>query len=183
MVMSLAALSGHAPGFDEPMEMLGACHGRIGAQCETLLRLVPHTVAYGADVPAQEAARAVLRYFNTAGVNHHLDEEQDLFPSLLAADPTDATARLLAGLCTEHAAMLDAWHNQVAPALESLCSGVTRPLDAAMVAAFVAMYRRHIAREESEMIPLARAVLLPVQLAALGHAMATRRGVANPPAK
>jgi hypothetical protein len=49
--------------------------------CETLLRLVTHLQTHGADRPAQEAASAVMRYFDTAARHHHEDEEQDLFPA------------------------------------------------------------------------------------------------------
>ena len=68
---------------EAPLEMLNACHDRIRKQCATLLRLKAHVAATGVDDPARNAARGVLRYFDTAAPNHHQDEEQDLFPALV----------------------------------------------------------------------------------------------------
>ena len=54
-----------AAGFEVPLEMLAACHGRVEAQCATLRRLVAHLAAHGADEQARDAARAVMRYFDS----------------------------------------------------------------------------------------------------------------------
>ena len=74
-----------APGLDEPLEMLHACHERIRAQLGTLRRLAEWLPQHGADEQALRAAQAVMRYFDLAAVNHHLDEEDDLLPAMLAA--------------------------------------------------------------------------------------------------
>jgi hypothetical protein len=106
------ALPGHhwpAAGFEVPLEMLATCHGRVQHQCETLLRLLPHVQAHGADRPAQEAAGAVLRCFDTAARHHHEDEEQDLFPALLdsmAGSDAVCIRALTAALCADHRAPL-----------------------------------------------------------------------------
>ncbi len=70
-------------GFEAPLEMLSACHGRIERQCATLRRLVPHLASHGADEGARTAAANVMRYFDTAAKHHHEDEEKDLFPALI----------------------------------------------------------------------------------------------------
>ena len=63
--------------------MLAACHGRVEKQCQALERLQTHLPVHGSDLQAQEAASAIMRYFDTAARHHHEDEEQDLFPALL----------------------------------------------------------------------------------------------------
>ena len=40
MDITLPGHSAPAVGFEVPLEMLAACHGRVQAQCATLLRLV-----------------------------------------------------------------------------------------------------------------------------------------------
>jgi len=75
--------SAPAAGFEVPLEMLSACHGRIEQQCSTLRRLQSHLLAHGADDQARVAAAAVMRYFDLAARQHHEDEERDLFPALL----------------------------------------------------------------------------------------------------
>src|SRR5262249_62212944 len=71
-----------APRFDEPLELLEACHARIETQLAMLERLVTHVAQHGCDLGAREAARFIMRYFDTAGVQHHRDENEDLFPLL-----------------------------------------------------------------------------------------------------
>ena len=70
-------------GFEVPLEMLSACHHRIERQCATLRRLVDHLATHGPDQQARDAAAGVMRYFDTAGRDHHADEEEDLFPALI----------------------------------------------------------------------------------------------------
>jgi len=69
-------------GFDEPLEMLLACHRRIEKQLETLKRLRTHLATEGVDPEASAAAQSVLRYFGKSAADHHHDEEQDVFPLL-----------------------------------------------------------------------------------------------------
>ena len=71
-----------AVGFEVPLEMLSACHGRVERQCQTLQRLVPHLTANGPDQAAREAAKSILLYFDTSAKHHHADEAEDLFPAL-----------------------------------------------------------------------------------------------------
>lgn len=166
--------------FDHPLEMLEACHERIGAQCATLMRLAGHLAQYGGDRAAQEAARGVMRYFDTAGRHHHEDEEQDLFPRLLAAaTATERTrvASLIEQLHIEHTGMEQAWQALRVP-LERIGKGEAAQLDLAAVRSFGGLYRSHIALEESELLPVARSLLVPETMAALGRAMAARRRAA-----
>ena len=99
--MSPIALPGfHSPGAstEAPLEMLAACHGRVHKQCETLGRLAAHLPTHGSDTAAQQAATAVMRYFDTAARDHHADEEEDLFPALLDAMAAHAREQRLGKL-------------------------------------------------------------------------------------
>src|SRR5665811_554026 len=96
-----------APSFDDPLEMLRACHGKILRQCDTLQKLAAHLTSRGCDTQVQQAAQGILRYFDTAGQFHHQDEEQDLFPALRASAGVDTA--LLERLLSEHIVMLSAW--------------------------------------------------------------------------
>jgi iron-sulfur cluster repair protein YtfE (RIC family) len=112
MALTLPGHSAPAVGFEVPLEMLAACHGRVQHQCETLLRLVTHLQTHGADRPAQEAASAVMRYFDTAARHHHEDEEQDLFPALLesmAGSDAVCLRELTASLCSDHRLLEQRW--------------------------------------------------------------------------
>jgi len=168
-----------APGFDEPLEMLYACHGRIQDQIATLEKLVPHLARAGCDDAAREAARAVLRYFDSAGAQHHQDEEQDLFPLLRRyagergrGDVLDA----LDELAHEHRSM-DEVYARIRTRLDDVAEARSPRLDIEQVAHFAWLYRRHIMREEALAFGFAAEALTPAERAELGARMAERRGV------
>ncbi len=162
-----------APGFDEPLGMLQACHQRILRQCDTLVTLAAHIKSHGVDDDARAAAAQVHRYFSTAGQHHHADEEEDLFPLLRG---NGELAALIATLREDHRAMERQW-----AAFEPL---LANPQDLAALPdltqraeAFRALYARHIDMENNRLLPQAGEVLSADQVARLGACMARRRGV------
>ena len=168
-----------AAGFEVPLEMLAACHGRVQSQCATLQRLVPHLASQGADRSAQEAATAVMRYFDTAARDHHDDEEQDLFPALLSSSDAAQAASVQAltmALCADHRALEAHWV-ALRKALACVAAGNRSALSSAQVDLFVAAYQRHIAREDAELLPLAARLMDTAALDRVGLAMRARRGV------
>lgn len=171
-------LGAAAPGFDEPLEMLRACHGRIEAQCDTLGKLLAHLERVGLDEQARQAAAAVLRYFDTAGKHHHADEEENLFPALLESVAPGQAAEvqaLVAGLLTEHGAMEQVWRKLRDP-LRQIAEGQAAGLASNDVAEFTRRYRQHIELENTRLLPLAEQTLSDRQRESLGRAMAERRG-------
>ena len=181
MTLSFPGHSAPAAGFEVPLEMLAACHQRVQGQTATLLRLVPHLSAQGADRATQEAASAVVRYFDSAGRHHHEDEELDLFPALLDASAgTDNTGlrELVASLCAEHRALEARWH-ALRRLLQRVAEGLPATIEAAEAQAFAEGYDRHIAREEAELLPLAGRLLGAAELDRIGRAMRLRRGVSD----
>lgn len=162
-----------APSFDAPLDMLQACHGRIQAQCATLKKLLLHLPSQGADAQAQQAATNILRYFESAGVYHHQDEEQDLFPLLLAANSTEAN-HLITRLLAEHQSMEAAWH-VLRPLLRGVMTGSLNAFDNAPAERFIELYDRHIALENGHLLPLAKQLLTAEQQLQLGRNMAARR--------
>lgn len=170
-----------APSFDEPVEMLKACHERIAAQCVTLEKLAAHLPLHGADTQAQQAARNIMRYFDIAAPHHHADEEQDLFPVLLEISQRQCSpvGERIAHLLDEHRSLEASW-GQLRTVLADIAEGETRRLEQVLVADFVGAYRAHIALEESQIFPFAEACLDRLQLARLSAAMVARRTVTQP---
>ena len=166
------------PGFDEPLEMLAACHERIEAQLATLERLGPHLEKHGCDAEAQAAAQGVLRYFDTAGRLHHQDEDDDLFPLLrgrAAAAGRPEVAAAIDELEREHETMEAQWQ-RLRERLDAIAAGEAR-LAGEDVARFAWLYRRHMDREATAVLPFAREILDPGQRAAIGARMAARRNL------
>lgn len=165
-----------APGFDRPLEVLEACHGRIAKQCDTLEKLLAHLPTHGADAQAQQAARAVLTYFDTAAMHHHDDEERNLFPLLEQADAPGA-CDLVEALTLEHDELALVWR-RLRVALQQIETGAASARDAALAQRFIALNRSHLEFENAHVLPLARQALGAAEIERLGRAMAARRGVA-----
>ena len=175
--MSNESLLPVAPALDEPLEVLEACHQRIEQQLNTLERLRAYLPEHGADESARRAAQAILRYFRLAGPNHHADEEQDLFPALLqraTGNDAETLARLVKALLADHVQMAEALAIVLAQ-LDPIAHGAGTALDAAAVDRLAGLYRRHIERENRELLPLARRWLTSQDIERLSAAMTTRR--------
>jgi hemerythrin-like domain-containing protein len=185
MNITIPGHSSPSVGFEVPLEMLAACHLRVQDQCSTLLRLAPHIAAQGSDRPAREAATAVMRYFDTSARHHHDDEERDLFPALIesmAGSDAVCLRELTAALTAEHRE-LDARWQALRAVLVQVAAGQAVQLALEDVSSFAAAYEQHIAREEAELLPMARRLLGDAELDRIGLAMRTRRAVASDPTR
>jgi pyridoxamine 5'-phosphate oxidase len=169
------------PSFDQPLEMLAACHERIEEKLAALEQLVPHLEKQGCDPDARAAAQAVLRYFDTSGVYHHQDEDQDLFPLLrtrAAAQGRVGIAAAIEELEREHDTM-DAQWRRLRQRLLAVVEGEPR-LAAEDVTRFAWLYRRHMEKEAALVLPFAREAVSETERAALGERMAARRRIRAP---
>lgn len=171
-----------APGFDDPIGLLRACHIRIQQRCALLDRIIEHLQKHGADAQAQTACRQVLHYFNTSGIHHHEDEEVDLFPAMLAACKPQRRKKIqgvIAQLNADHIVMAQAWRS-LEPALKAVEAGEACTLDSDAVAAFQNAYLAHIEREEAEAFDVAVQILDAAALERIGRCMAARRNAEYP---
>ncbi len=175
-LVSLTALP--AAGYEQPFEMLEACHERVHRMLGLLARLQAHVATHGADEQARQAARDLMRYFDQAAPQHHLDEERHVFPALLAAgDP--ALGRTVRQLMEDHGRMEALWA-QARELLAALAEGrlsAFEPAHQAALREFASLYDRHIADEEQVAYPAARRSLDEADLAAMAGDMMRRRGV------
>lgn len=175
-----APLFDTVPGFDQPIAVLKHCHDKIRKQLSTLQNLLSHLLQQGNTTEAQQAAKAVLQYFNKAAHLHHDDEEQDLIP-MLQATATGDDAALLATLVPEiladHQRMDAAWAT-LRPELDSIAAGTGKQLSAHGVRDYAAAYQAHMNKEESQLAPMAKRLFSAQQMEQLGTAMQRRRGIA-----
>ena len=171
-------VSAPAAGFEQPFEMLEACHERVHRMLKLLERLRAHLPGHGADADARKAATDVMRYFDLAAPNHHRDEELHVFPPLLAAGD-DGTIVLVSRLKQDHLQMESRWTGARA-VLAAIAAGEVSALspdhDAALDA-FAALYAGHIEAEEQLAYPAARKLLDEPAIAAMSAEMMRRRGV------
>jgi hemerythrin-like domain-containing protein len=171
-------LPGPAPGFEQPFEMLEACHERVARMLALLGRLREHMAEHGGDTSAREAARDVMRYFDQAAPQHHRDEELHVFPPLLAQGEP-GTVAVVQRLQRDHLQMETRWQEarRVLAAIEAGTLETLSPQDAAALDAFAGLYDDHIESEERLAYPAAARLLDPPALAAMGEEMMRRRGV------
>lgn len=168
-------------GFEQPFEMLAACHDRVRQSLALLARLLAHWQMHGADTAARSAAADVWRYFEIAAPQHHLDEERHVVPRLQAStDPAlqAAAARLLA----DHGLFQGLWL-RLGPALQALRDGA-EPAPGWMddARAFIDRHQGpdgHLALEDGLVFPAARRATPEADWPAMGAEMAARR---RPPA-
>jgi hemerythrin-like domain-containing protein len=167
-----------AAGFEQPFEMLEACHQRVQRMLTLLARLRAHLRDHGADVQAQQAARDLMRYFDLAAPQHHRDEELHVFPRLLAQGDPGVT-KVVGRLQQDHLAMESQWA-AARLVLSRISTGELRQLagtDDAALDAFSGLYGEHLAAEEEIAYPRAKALMDAADLEQAGQEMARRRGV------
>ncbi|WP_053842663.1 hemerythrin domain-containing protein [Paracidovorax avenae] len=176
---AVPGLRSPAAGFDQPFEMLHACHERVQRTLGLLERLRAHLRVQGCDAQAREAASDVLRYFDIAAPLHHEDEELHVFPPLLAQG-TAPVVELVRELQREHAAMALLWPQARVP-LAAVAQGAPgavplSPVQERVLDAFASLYAGHIDREEAVAYPAAQGLLQEAALGGMGQEMSRRRG-------
>lgn len=171
-----------ATGFDQPFDMLAACHDRLRRSLDLLQRLAAHAADRGADAQSRNAAMDVLRYFDLAAPAHHEDEERHVIPLLQRSTEASAVAAAQR-LLDDHASLREGWA-RLQPLLQAVAAGLM-PEAAALSAAtnaFVNLHREHLALEDEWAFPEAQRQLQTQgedALAAMGEEMAGRRRSAS----
>jgi len=163
---------------DQPIEHLAACHRRIEQRLETLER-----AAAALDTQRDEALQAIRNAFaflDSNGALHTRDEEESLFPRLRGKLTVEQES-LLTSLESDHqlARHLDSSLRLIVDQLAS-SSTPTPALTGELhdlTARFCALYRRHIAVEDSQLAAVSRALLTPAELTAISAEMRHRRGL------
>lgn len=180
----LPGAAGPAAGYDQPFDLLDACHERVQRSVALLRRLVDHLRDHGADAASAAAARDVLRYFDVAAPAHHEDEERHVF-SLLEASGDAGLIALVRRLRDEHRQIEAQW-GLLRTLLEDVAQeqSVAWPDLARLASGFEAVHAGHVVAEDQTAFPAARRAaeaLGPAAMHAMGQEMARRRGVRWPP--
>ena len=174
---SLPGLHSPAVGFEQPFEMLHACHDRVQRMLGLLQRLRAYLQERPCDDVARQAARDVMRYFDQAAPLHHEDEELHVFPPLLAQGSPELVA-LVRQLQRDHVCMAADWAAARVP-LQALAAGGIQGFTAehgALFDRFAGRYDDHLRHEECRAYPAVQRLLEPGALGPMGQEMARRRG-------
>lgn len=167
-------------GFDDPLGMLKDCHRRIEHFLHILCTVAEQ--ANGRALKEDEAAavEAALHYFHVGGKRHTADEEQSLFPRLLAVGGFAELDRLESDhveagrLHAEVEDLYRAWIAQSHQLSVALEPGECVRLLAA-TARLRALYRDHIQIEDNAVFPKAAQILDRNAIGAIGREFRARR--------
>jgi hemerythrin-like domain-containing protein len=162
-------------GFDDPLGMLSDCHRRIehflGILCLVAER------AQGRALTAEEtsAVEAAINYFQVGGQRHTKDEEESLFPRLMAAGGFDELERLEQDhdeATRTHAEIEELYRSWVA-------SGALNDSNSHRLLAATGrlrdLYKAHIQMEDTVVFPKAAQVLDPIAIVQIGEEFRARR--------
>ncbi|BBH15145.1 hemerythrin domain-containing protein [Chromobacterium haemolyticum] len=164
--------SAAAPSFEQPLEMLQACHDKIRRFCDQLDQLPSYIEQHGVDEAARNTIDGLVRYFDLAGPAHHSDEEDELFPLILERVPTAASR--LEQLSAEHGYLHSCW-NAIRDDLLALRDGKIHSISRNELEEFARQYREHATAEESWLFPTAASAISAEEMSAAGQRMAARR--------
>lgn len=156
--------------WDEPIDMLYACHGKIKRFCHELTLLPNYLSQYGYTAAVHDSITRILTYFNTAAVLHHQDEEQQFFPTLLEYAPQ--ARQTIEQLEHQHQQLHSAWE-KLSVQLNQLIQ-CQQPPSAQVINDFIQSYRQHILLEEP-LFELGKQHIPTTVLQKIGTIMAQRR--------
>lgn len=142
-----------------PLDTLYHSHEKILAKMAALAAL-PSLVEQARR--AREIATATLALFQDNVLQHHAEEEQDLFPALIrsarAGDERDLVQSMTTRLTGEHRNVEQLW-KALAPSVRAAAKGRCQGMDVTLVSRLVRDYAQHAMFEEQHLLPLAQAIL------------------------
>lgn len=161
---------------DAPIGDFNNCHVGIMRKLDALADL-PAMLAAAAR--ARSIAEQSLGFFRKVILEHHQDEERELFPAVIASaregEERERVSAMAAQLTAEHREIERIWKG-LDKELEQVVKGKAGTLDMAALQNLVARYRAHAAFEEAEFLPLSEQILARDQhhMAALGLSLHMR---------
>ncbi|OGB20083.1 MAG: hemerythrin [Burkholderiales bacterium RIFCSPLOWO2_12_67_14] len=161
---------------DAPLNNFSNCHAGIVKRLAALDEL-PALLEPAAR--ARQIAEESLEFFREAIFEHHLEEERELFPAVMAsAQPGAELERVKAmakRLTDEHRAIEALW-KQLEKGLKPVAKGQSTRLDVSELHRLVTEYKAHATFEETEFLPLSEEILSrnSNHMAALGMSLHMR---------
>lgn len=160
-----------------PLQDFSNCHVGIIEHFERLRRLPELLARDPGAAEARQTAADMRRFFREAVLEHHADEEKELFPAVARSAAAGAeaarAATLIDRLVAEHRRFEALWQ-RIDGDLKRLARGKPAALDAAVVDELAQAYVAHARFEEQEFLPLAAKILSKNDQSALGLSLHMR---------
>jgi hemerythrin-like domain-containing protein len=169
--------------YSNPLGLLSDCHRRIEQFLGVLIKVISQARGASLNEDQRNGLEVALRYFREAAPKHTRDEEESLFPRMLAS--SDERGRLAISLLDELNAdhlRADAVHAEVEALGSRWLSEGVLPVEltdrlSELLDQLASTYQKHIAVEDQEVFPLAAQILSSADLDAVGREMAARRSI------
>ena len=180
--MSLDKPAASAATHDTPLDDFSQCHVGIIAHLDTLAEL-PALIG-----PAQRAraiATDMLTFFETVILEHHQEEESELFSAVMRSahqgQEKNRIKAMVERLTREHREVEACW-SRIKPQLKQIAKGHDTLLDTRALDQLVQTYRAHAQFEEAQFLPLSQTILGrdANHMAALGLSMHMRHSKPMP---
>lgn len=162
-----------------PLRSFAECHAGIVTQLREFASLPPLADAARR---ARSVAAAGVALFRDVILEHHAEEERELFPAVIASaragDERSEVQRIVARLTLEHRGIEALW-KRLRPTVGAIAGGADAALDGAALTALVDRYLEHALYEEDVFLPLAHQILSRNgdHMAALGLSLHLRHAV------
>lgn len=161
-----------------PLENFSGCHDGILKHIQQLAQLAGLVEQDTSNPQVKALAKELEDFYHKVILNHHQEEEQELFIAVRTAlhpDPIDlADAKLHIDRLTKEHRQIEAWWQEIEPALKKLAKGKAASLDKAIVEQIVTQYAAHALFEEAVFLPLSARLLDKNGLSALGLSLHIR---------
>lgn len=143
----------------DPLGTFSRCHAGIVTQLEALGQL-PDLLKAAAQ--ARAIAASTLALFREGVMEHHADEERELFPAVLRSahpgEEREAIRFMVERLTREHREIEAIWKT-LEPGVRAAAKGGSEGLDVSATAELIYHYLRHARFEEQEFLPRAATIL------------------------
>ena len=159
--------------WNEPIEMLYACHSKVKRFCRQLTILPDYLAKNGCNQAVKNDVQQILNYFNQSAPLHHDDEEKDFFPLLVKYVPE--AQKDIDELERQHVTLHNSW-TKLSEQLQALLKDERENIDVTLINHFVSGYDKHIALEEP-LFELGKQHLSESELREIGNIMSARRRV------
>jgi len=144
---------------DAPLDTFSQCHAGILSHMEAMAQL---PLLVSAAARARDIAAGTLALFKDAVLNHHAEEEAELFPAVLrsaaAGEERHRVQQMVDRLSSEHRLLESLW-KALEPSVTAAARGKPAEMDSGMTDQLVRGYIEHARFEEEDFLPLAATIL------------------------